>query len=70
VSTPDQEARAAMFTDYVHSVVDNPVFVGCHYFKYADEPLTGRPGDGENTASDSRQSSTACTPKWSQRPKK
>ena len=22
--------------------------VGCHYFKYADEPLTGRPGDGEN----------------------
>jgi Beta-galactosidase len=48
VSTPDQEARAAMFTDYVHSVVDNPVFVGCHYFKYADEPLTGRPGDGEN----------------------
>ncbi len=48
VSTPDQEARAAMFTDYVRSVVDNPVFVGCHYFKYADEPLTGRPGDGEN----------------------
>jgi len=48
VSTPDQEARAAMFTDYVHSVVDNPVFVGCHYFKYADEPLTGRAGDGEN----------------------
>ena len=48
VKTRDQQARAAMFTDYVHSVVDNPTFVGCHYFKYADEPLTGRPGDGEN----------------------
>ena len=48
VSTPDQQARAEMFADYVRSVVDNPVFVGCHYFKYADEPLTGRPGDGEN----------------------
>jgi hypothetical protein len=48
VKTRDQEARAAMFMDYVRSVVDNPAFVGCHYFKYADEPLTGRPGDGEN----------------------
>lgn len=48
VSTRDQAARAAMFTDYVFSAVDNPVFVGCHYFKYNDEPLTGRPGDGEN----------------------
>jgi len=48
VGTRDQAARAEMFMDYVRSVVDNPVFVGCHYFKYNDEPLTGRPGDGEN----------------------
>jgi hypothetical protein len=48
VSTPDQFSRAALFLAYVRSVVDNPVFVGCHYFKYTDEPLTGRPGDGEN----------------------
>jgi hypothetical protein len=48
VSARDQAARAEMFTDYVFSVLDNPVFVGCHYFKYNDEPLTGRPGDGEN----------------------
>ncbi len=48
VKTRDQEARAAMFMDYVRSVLDQPAFVGCHYFKYADEPLTGRPGDGEN----------------------
>jgi hypothetical protein len=48
VKTADQAARATMFMDYVRSVLDNPAFVGCHYFKYADEPLTGRPGDGEN----------------------
>ncbi len=28
-------------------MVDHPAFVGCHFFKYGDEPLTGR-GDGEN----------------------
>lgn len=48
VDTPGQSARAASFMNYVRSVVDNPVFVGCHYFKYSDEPLTGRPQDGEN----------------------
>ena len=50
VSTPNQSARAASFMDYVRSVVDNPVFVGCHYFEYNDEPLTGRYFDGENYA--------------------
>ncbi|HLI50073.1 MAG TPA: beta-galactosidase [Chthonomonas sp.] len=48
VSTPNQEARAQMFIDYVHSVLDNPAFVGCHWFQYVDEPLTGRTWDGEN----------------------
>ena len=48
VSTPDQAARAGTFTDYVRSVVDNPAFVGCHWFQYLDEPLTGRTLDGEN----------------------
>jgi len=48
VATRDQKARADMFRDYVRSVVDNPAFVGCHYFKYTDQPLSGRPGDGEN----------------------
>ncbi len=48
VPTPDQAARAAMYQDYVRSVADHPLFVGCHYFKYNDEPLTGRPRDGEN----------------------
>ncbi|MBV9849417.1 MAG: beta-galactosidase [Armatimonadetes bacterium] len=48
VSTPNQAARAAMFRDYIRSVVDNPAFVGAHWFQYVDEPLTGRPLDGEN----------------------
>jgi hypothetical protein len=39
---------SAYYQEYVRSVVDHPLMVGCHYFKYADEPLTGRPGDGEN----------------------
>ena len=37
-----------MFRDYVQSVVDNPAFVGAHWFQYVDEPLTGRALDGEN----------------------
>jgi hypothetical protein len=48
VSLDTQEARAAMYRDYIHSVVDNPAFVGCHWFQYFDEPLVGRSYDGEN----------------------
>ncbi|MGH9343277.1 MAG: beta-galactosidase [Terriglobia bacterium] len=48
VSTPNQQARAAMYKQYVESVEDLPAFVGCQWFQYYDEPLTGRAGDGEN----------------------
>jgi hypothetical protein len=48
VATADQAARAATYADYVRSVADHPLFVGCHFFKLTDEPLTGRPMDGEN----------------------
>ncbi|MDR3689727.1 MAG: hypothetical protein P4L46_10145 [Fimbriimonas sp.] len=48
VSTPNQAARAAMYIDYVSSVLHSPAFVGCHWFQYIDEPLTGRSFDGEN----------------------
>lgn len=48
VSTPNQTARAAMYEAYVTSVLRNPSFVGCHWFQYTDEPLTGRSWDGEN----------------------
>ena len=48
VTVPNQQARAAMFKQYLESVEDNPAFVGCHWFQYYDEPLTGRAYDGEN----------------------
>jgi hypothetical protein len=46
--TPSQEARAAAYERYVRSVLEHPSFVGCHWFQYADEPITGRSYDGEN----------------------
>jgi hypothetical protein len=48
VSARDQQERAAIYTDYVGSVLDNPALVGCHWFQYVDEPVTGRSYDGEN----------------------
>jgi len=48
VPTCDQADRAAHFRSYVQSVADCPSFVGCHWFQYVDEPLTGRVYDGEN----------------------
>jgi len=48
VPTKDQEARAEAYKAYVRSVADCPAFVGCHWFQYIDEPITGRWFDGEN----------------------
>lgn len=48
VPTADQKERAASFINYVRAVVDCPAFVGCHWFQYVDEPITGRIYDGEN----------------------
>lgn len=48
VASRDQAERARMYQDYVRSVAAQPKLVGCHFFKYVDEPVTGRPGDGEN----------------------
>jgi hypothetical protein len=48
VSSASQQERAAVFNDYVASILQNPNLVGCHWFQYVDEPLTGRSYDGEN----------------------
>lgn len=48
VAAADQKERAETFKQYVRSVADQPAFVGCHWFDYIDEPLTGRWFDGEN----------------------
>ncbi len=44
----DQEARAKAYAQYFQSAIDCPAIVGCHWFQYVDEPVTGRWFDGEN----------------------
>jgi hypothetical protein len=48
VAVADQAERAQAYRDYVRGVLRHPQFVGCHWFKYIDEPTTGRPLDEEN----------------------
>ena len=48
VSTANQQARADLYKSYVEGMLRHPQFVGCHWFKYRDEPTTGRGLDGEN----------------------
>jgi hypothetical protein len=48
VAAHDQKERAQMYVEYIRSMVDHPAFVGCGWFQYMDEPLTGRTYDGEN----------------------
>ena len=48
VAAANQRERARMYEDYVNSALDHPLFVGCHWFQYIDQPLTGRWFDGEN----------------------
>lgn len=48
VSTPNQKARAEAYLNYVRGVLNHPSFVGCHWFQYQDEPVTGRVYDEEN----------------------
>lgn len=43
-----QQERAAKFTNYMNAALQNPYFVGAHWFQYVDEPLLGRHWDGEN----------------------
>jgi hypothetical protein len=43
-----EEARGTAYATYLKTVLDNPAFVGCHWFQYVDQPLTGRLLDGEN----------------------
>ncbi len=43
----DQTERAQCFKDYVNACLDNPRYVGCHWFQYTDQAMTGRYFDGE-----------------------
>ena len=46
-TTFDQKERAQCFKDYVNACLDNPPYVGCHWFQYTDQAMTGRYFDGE-----------------------
>ncbi|WP_261324539.1 beta-galactosidase [Microbulbifer agarilyticus] len=48
IHASSQVDRGKKYTEYMHSVIDNPWFVGAHWFQYIDSPLTGRAYDGEN----------------------
>ncbi|MEM6378998.1 MAG: beta-agarase [Bacteroidota bacterium] len=48
VHASNQEDRARMYQAYMRAVIDNPYFVGAHWFQYIDSPLSGRAHDGEN----------------------
>ncbi|MBU3021251.1 beta-galactosidase [Aestuariibacter sp. A3R04] len=48
IGSHTQEIRGRMYTDYMQSVINNPYFVGAHWFQYIDSPLVGRAYDGEN----------------------
>lgn len=48
VEAAGQQARAALVQDYVRSVVEHPALIGCHWFRYDDEPLIGHVSNGEN----------------------
>jgi hypothetical protein len=47
VKARDQTDRGRAYQEYLRNVLALPAFVGCHWFQYDDEPLTGR-FDGEN----------------------
>ena len=49
VAAFDEQERARMFREYAGACLDHPRYVGCHWFQYHDQPLSGR-FDGENFA--------------------
>ncbi|MGG1639004.1 S-layer homology domain-containing protein [Paenibacillus sp. NRS-1760] len=47
-SAASQQNRAEKYVHYMETVLENPYFVGAHWFQYVDQPLLGRAWDGEN----------------------
>jgi hypothetical protein len=48
VETGSQGERAKAYKDYVMGCLKHRQFVGCHWFQWQDEPVTGRVYDEEN----------------------
>jgi len=49
VSVANEEQRGAAYARYLQAAASDPDIVGAHWFEYADEPVTGRLLDGENS---------------------
>ena len=48
IPVKDQTARAAAYLGYVRAALDNPRYVGTHWFCWRDCPITGLCGEGAN----------------------
>ena len=48
IHAANQKDRGRMYKKYMETVIDNPYFVGAHWFQYTDSPVSGRAFDGEN----------------------
>jgi len=44
----EENKRGPAYAKYVAEVVADGNIVGCHWFQYVDQPVTGRLFDGEN----------------------
>ena len=47
-AVPTEQDRGPAYAAYLDAAVADPAIVGVAWYQYADEPLTGRPYDGEN----------------------
>ena len=48
VPVDNEKQRGEAYATYMKSVIENPNFVGAHWFQYYDQPVLGRAWDGEN----------------------
>ncbi len=49
VAVASEAARGPAYARFVAAAADDPQIVGVHWFQYADQPVTGRLLDGENS---------------------
>ena len=50
IPVKDQKTRANCFRSYMRSVIDNPNYVGAHWFCWRDQPITGVIGESANSS--------------------
>ncbi len=48
VAESSEAARESAFEDYVYSALSYTAIVGVNWFQYVDQPITGRPVNGQN----------------------